>query len=418
MVARGRRFDLAASAPFNPRPMSIRLNNHAARRLFLERHGLAGERRPDLLSEIERLGFVQVDSVNTVERAHHMILAARRKSYRPQHLKTLLERRRGLFEHWTHDASVIPMAYFPYWRRRFERDRTRLLERWRLYRREGFDAHFESVLAHVRDTGPVMAREVGEGAPSSNAKGAGWWDWRPEKTALEFLWRTGALAVSGRVGFQKIFDLTERVVPDDILHARMSPEEGLEWAGGGAIDRLGFATSGEVAAFWETLSAAEAKAWCADRVGRDLIEIEVEGADGRVRTAYARPDVEAAAASTPPPTAGVRILSPFDPALRDRKRAEWLFGFRYRIEIYTPAAKRRYGYYVFPVLEGARLIGRIDMRRAGSGGTLAVRAFWPEHGVRMGKGRLDRLERELDRMAKFAGASCVSFENDWLRTAP
>mgnify|MGYP003700814477 CR=1 FL=1 len=110
----------------------------------------------------------------------------------------------------------------------------------------------------------------------------------------------------------------------------------------------------------------------------------------------------------------MRVLSPFDPALRDRNRAEFLFGFRYRIEIFVPEAKRQYGYYVFPLLEGDRLIGRIDMKRADD--RLAVRALWPEPGVAMGKGRMARLERELDRIARFAGAAGgVAFEAGWLR---
>ena len=110
----------------------------------------------------------------------------------------------------------------------------------------------------------------------------------------------------------------------------------------------------------------------------------------------------------------MRILSPFDPALRDRKRAEWLFGFRYRIEIFVPAAQRTYGYYVFPVWEGARAIGRIDMARQGD--VLQVRAFWPESGVAMGAGRLARLRSELSRTAQFGGCGEVVYAEDWLRS--
>ena len=117
-----------------------RLYNRVARKLFLDRHGLG---RPpegeDLAGLIERLGFVQIDSIATVERAHHMILASRRRSYRPQQLDDLLEGRRALFEHWTHDASVIPMSFYPYWRLRFRRDAEMLPARWRTWRRAGFE---------------------------------------------------------------------------------------------------------------------------------------------------------------------------------------------------------------------------------------------------------------------------------------
>ena len=141
-----------------------RLSNRAARKLFLERHGLG---RPpegeDLAGLIERLGFVQIDSIATVERAHHMNLASRRRSYRPQQLDDLLERR-ALFEHWTHDASIIPMSFYPHWRLRFLRDAELLPARWRTWRRAGLEDRFDGVLARIREGGPVMAREFANSA--------------------------------------------------------------------------------------------------------------------------------------------------------------------------------------------------------------------------------------------------------------
>ena len=134
-------------------------------------------------------------------------------------------------------------------------------------------------------------------------------------------------------------------------------------------------------------------------------------ADGKARHMWARPGL--AEAPVPELPGRVRVLSPFDPALRDRKRAERLFGFHYRIEIFVPEAQRTYGYYVFPVWEGDGAIGRIDMKR--SDGTLAVRAFWPEAGVRMGKGRMARLTAELERVAGLAGCGDIAFEDGWMR---
>ena len=139
------------------------------------------------------------------------------------------------------------------------------------------------------------------------------------------------------------------------------------------------------------------------------------GAQGLKEDALARPDLLTRAEEAPPPPTRLRVLSPFDPALRDRNRAERLFGFFYRIEVFVPEAKRQYGYYVFPVLEGARLIGRIDVKADRDGDRLAVRAFWAEAGVKRTQGRLSRLESELDRMAAFAGVSDVTYAVDWLR---
>lgn len=393
------------------------LPNRAARRLFLDRHALAerpsGPAKGDaLLALIERLGFVQLDSINTVERAHHMILFARRQSYRPEYLSRLHDRDRKLFEHWTHDASIIPATFFPHWRLRFARDEARLRERWANWHGEGFDAKFDEVLSHVADRGPVSTSEVGEAEARSSG---GWWDWNPSKIALEYLWRVGKLSVVRREAFRKIYDLTERVIPADHLSQVPAPEATLDWACNAALDRLGFATSGEIAAFFAKVTPGEAKDWCDAALARgEIAELGVEGADGRVRRCFARPGV-AAARDLPEPPARIRILSPFDPALRDRNRAERLFGFSYRIEVFVPEAKRKYGYYVFPVLEGDSIIGRIDMKADRQGDTLAVRAFWPEAGVAMGAGRSARLEAELGRMAAFAGVSRIDLAPGWLR---
>jgi len=403
-----------------PKTALPRLDNRDARRLFLHRHALAEQptgssRGDDLLALIDRLGFVQVDSINTVERAHHMILFARRQSYRPKHLKPLLKRDRSLFEHWTHDASIIPTAFFPHWRLRFERSAKRLNESWHKWRDPGFVDKFDVVLERVRAGGPVTSSDVGEDEARSNG---GWWDWHPSKTALEYLWRTGALSVCRRAGFFKVYDLTERVIPEQHRAYRPMPNETIDWTCNAALDRLGFATSGEIAAFWETVSPAEAKIWCDEALRRgELIEIEIALADGsRPRRTLARPDVFEQAVSAPEPPGRIRILSPFDPALRDRNRAQRLFGFHYRIEVFVPAAKRRYGYYVFPVLEGDRLIGRIDMKR--EAGVLRVAAFWPEAKVALSKGRLARLETALDRIARFAGCDDVAYAKNWQRAAP
>ena len=186
----------------------------------------------------------------------------------------------------------------------------------------------------------------------------------PSKTALEYLWRSGALTVIGREGFQKRYDLTDRVIEEHLRSSSSYDEAAsLNWLCSAALDRLGFATSGEIAAFWDTASPTEAKAWCAGQMQLgDLEEIEFEQADGKLRKVFARPGTVDTAAELGPAPGRIRVLSPFDPALRDRKRAERLFGFHYRIEVFTPAPKRQYGYYVFPLMEGTRLVGRIDMK--------------------------------------------------------
>ncbi len=394
-----------------------RLDNATVRRLFLDRHALAEAPTgpaagADLLALIRRLGFVQLDSINTVERAHHMILWARRQTYRPQNLKVLLEQDHTLFEHWTHDASVIPTEFLPYWQMRFARDHARIPDRWEGWQGTEFRGKVDEVLAHVRDHGPVGTGDVGEG--EARGKG-GWWDWHPSKAALEYLWRAGKLAVCRRDGFAKIYDLAERVYPPC---AAPDAWQTIEWACRAALQRLGFATSGEIAAFWGKVAPEEAKLWCNAALARgEIEEIAVENADGTHRRAFAFSGLAESAATSPEPPLRARILSPFDPALRDRKRTERLFGFHYRIEVFVPEPQRRYGYYVFPVLEGARLIGRVDLKCRRSEETLAISAFWPEKGVPFGSGRKARLEAELQRLGRFTACPNLTFANGWIRLA-
>ena len=397
-----------------------RLDNRAARRLFLDRHGLATPpsgpgKGEDLLGVIRSLGFVQIDSVNTVARAHDMILYARRPAYRPAHLPRLYTGNRTLFEHWTHDAAVIPMAFFPHWHLRFARDADRLKSRWRDWQGHNFEDQFDPVLRHIRDNGPVTSADLGQDGEKRNT---GWWDWQPSKTALEYLWRSGALSIVGREGFRKVYDLTERVIDEGLLadHARPDPAQTVDWACNAALDRLGFATAGELAAFWDILRPAEAKEWCAAALARgEIVAAEIACADGATRRVFARPDIEEDAAHIAAPPGRMRVLSPFDPALRDRNRAQRLFGFDYRIEIFVPAAQRKYGYYVFPLLEGERIVGRIDMKAERDRDRLAITAFWPEKGVRWTAPRQARLEAELTRVARFAGVGELRFSDGWLR---
>ena len=389
------------------------VDNKTARRMFLDRHLLLGSRSgagkgDDLQSVIDHLGFVQVDSVNTLARAHDLILWSRRQQYRAPNLPALMKIR-GAFEHWTHDASVISMQHFAMWRHKFAKDKDFMDRRWGAWLRDGFREQLDGVLKQITDEGRCTSMDVGK----DEVKGkGGWWDWHPSKTALEYLWRSGDLSVCHRTGFRKVYDLTERVITHEHLNAHVPEPDMIDWACASALSRLGFATSGEIAGFYDIISPAQAKTWCTAALkSQAIIEADIESADGTLRTSFLFPDT---LDQTPPePNARVRLLSPFDPALRDRKRAERLFGFHYRIEIFVPAPKRKYGYYVFPVMQGDRLIGRIDTKRDAD--ATLVTAFWPEKGVAMGKARITPLKAEVDRAATFVGSESVNWAEGWLK---
>ena len=383
-----------------------------------------------LLELIERIGFVQVDSIRTVERAHHMILFARHSRYRPEQLAALLEGDRSLFENWTHDASIIPSRFYPHWHHRFTRECERLRKQWQKNRPRGM-ADIDHILATVRANGPLRARDMASRhaprkAPAKeDANLMGWGDWHPSKVALEFLWRTGELAVARREGFQKVYDLTERVLPAQ--HRARSDDNVVDWAMNAALDRLGVASSGELAAFFALVTLSEAKQWSeASREGKardsrdeQLIEVDVESVLGsRPRRSWAREGVFERLGQLPPPPKRLRILSPFDPVLRDRIRMQHLFGFDYRIEIFVPAAKRQFGYYVFPLLEGDRLIGRIDMQRDRDRDALVVKSLWWEDARPASPSRVRRLEAELERYRRFTGVANTVFADGYLQPAP
>jgi hypothetical protein len=384
-----------------------------ARALLLQAQGLLDDptRRASAASVaklIERLGFVQVDSIHRVERAHHLILGARLDGYRPALLERLAFDKRAIFEHWTHDAAYIPVSLFPYWKLRFERREKQMRgKRW-FKTRLGADpdATIARVLRRIQREGALRARDFERGAERPST---GWWDWTPEKTALEFLWQSGRLAIAGRERFDKIYDLVERVLPE--AHARPAPShaEHVEWACSSALERLGAATSGELASFWRAVSARDAAEWCRQALSQHrVVSVTLGAANGAApRPGVALADWKSRVRRAPEPSAELRLLAPFDPVLRDRLRLERLFAFDYRFEAFTPAAKRRYGYYVLPILERDRLIGRLDPRHDRARGALVVDGLWWEPGIRPSAARKRALTRALEKLAARIGATSV-----------
>lgn len=397
----------------NPSDRAPTVPAPAARKLLLRGQGLLRDpaRRATPASSgrvVRELGFVQVDSINVVERAHHQILGTRLDGYRREHLTRLLEHDRSLFEHWTHDASVIPIELFPFWRNRFAAyRRDPRFERW-VTRKLGPDG--DRVLRHVwrRITreGPLMTRDF---IDRREGERTGWWDWKPERAALEMLWRLGRLSIAGRRAFHKVFDRTDRVFPGIADGRRPSDAAHRAWACRFALLRLGTATPTEIARFLLALPIQTAREECvrAERRG-DIERVSVESADGSPpRLAYALPDWRERASRAADPPDRIRILSPFDPLIHDRDRTQRQFGFEFRIECFVPAPKRRYGYYVLPLLEGDRFVGRIDPRLDRKRDTLHVnRVFW-EPDIRPTRARKRALDAALARFAGQIGASRV-----------
>ncbi|MGR3366118.1 MAG: winged helix-turn-helix domain-containing protein [Sagittula sp.] len=379
----------------------LKIPNRAARHLWLAAHGLdaptAG--RPDPAAMVRELGFVQLDSIQVVSRAHHHILWSRNRNYREPMLDRMMARRE-VFEHFTHDASVLPMEFLPMWQRQFRRKRE-MVRRSAWY--GGFDpALLDEVKRRIADEGPLSTRHFDTKVEGKREM----WVRPPHKKALDYLWYSGELATCHRDGFTKVYDLAERVFPEDLRRAEVSDREQLDWLCRAALERLGFATTGEVRKFWEAAEVAEVADW-AERDAAWWVPVEVESADGTWTKALAAPDIEARLEAVRPPGGGLRILNPFDPAIRDRVRLKRLFGFDYTVEMFVPAAKRQWGYYVFPLLEGDRFVGRLEAKADRARGVLDVTRLWQEPGVRDSAARMARLEAELARLARFAGVAEV-----------
>lgn len=381
----------------------LRINNADARKLWLHAQGLgaAPTGKLDVLGIIEKLGFVQLDTIRVVSRAHHHILWSRNQHYREPMLGKLLAKNRKIFEHFTHDASVLPMATYPVWRRQFRRMEERI-RRSPWYSSMLDDAGCVAIKERIFREGPLSTHAFDTECEDKTVA----WRRPPHKKALDYMWHAGELSTSHRKNFIKFYDLTERVIPEAVLEDQRSDEEQLDWLCRSALDRLAFAADGDIQRFWEATDLAEVKRWSSS-VRNEITPVEVETAEGDWAPLMAPADIEERLGTLPPPTSRLRIINPFDPVARDRNRLKRLFGFDYRIEIFVPAAKRRYGYYVFPLLEGDRFVGRIEVRADRPKGILTVIDLWWEQGVRASAGRLDRLHAELGRLSRFIGLDDV-----------
>lgn len=356
--------------------MSFDLSIQQARRLALSAQGLGkgpttGPTLASLNRVVQRLGVVQIDSVNALVRSHYLPLFSRLGNYPMALLDQLAwgkRRQRRLFEYWGHEASLLPLQLYPLMRWRMAhaaegRGIYRQLATFGRERREVIDR----VLAAVQAQGAL-----GAGSLCTRETRAGpWWDWSEEKHALEWLFAAGEVTVAGRRGFERLYDLPERVLPAAIL-AQPVPTESEAHQGLllHAIGALGVATEQDLRDYFR-LSPQQSKA-----------ALSALLADGQLQACNVRgwkqPAYVAGTPRIPRRIETAALLSPFDSLVWARERTERLFGFRYRLEIYTPAHKRVYGYYVLPFLYGERIAARVDLRAERAQGQLAVHAVHEE----------------------------------------
>lgn len=360
----------------------------------------------DILDTVRQLGMVQLDSINTVVRAHHHILWSRHPGYRQKDYNSLLGAAPTVFEHFSHDAVILPLELYPWWQRQHQR-RSEVYKRGALGKQLAGVKVQKQMLQQIRHNGPKCSRDFADTHTQRADKSVHAWMRPPHKLALDYLWLKGDLCVSHRQGFIKYYDLAERVIPSRIRDTSFSHKEQIDYLCNAALQRLGFATAKDIQQFYDACDLTEVKRWLQQNAS-GIREVTVQTQDGKLLQRYAPADIEDDLQALPQPGRRLRILSPFDPVVRDRTRLKQLFGMHYRIEIYTPAAKRQYGYYVYPVLEADKIVARIDLSADPKRDILDVKAWWLEPGEKNSAGRNQRLHSELKRLAKLANISSVS----------
>jgi uncharacterized protein YcaQ len=376
-----------------------------ARRLALHSQALAadpapfGQGKPAALRALEHLGYVQVDTLAVVERAHHHILWSRVPDYLPARLEELHHQDRQVFEYWTHAAAYLPMKDY-----RFSLPVMRQFARGGLHwfhPTPELESALPRVLAAVRRRGPLQVRDFD--SPATARPGA-WGFTKIEKRALHELWMRGQVMIRERAGFQKIFDLPARVLPPEVNRRSPSPCELTEFLIRRALRTHGVVRPAEIRYLLRFLELP----WDAtlQRLVKrgEVVPVRVEGAtDG---PAYAA----AAALDAIPDSVGQRlhILSPFDPLLLQRKRLHWLFGFEYQLECYVPAPKRRFGHFTLPLLWGDRFVGRLEARADRDRRQLEVSRLWWEPSRAREPNLRRALEESLARFAAFNRCPTVS----------
>ncbi|HZH25804.1 MAG TPA: winged helix-turn-helix domain-containing protein [Azospirillaceae bacterium] len=388
--------------PATPRPKDT-LRLAEARRIALAAQGFAAPRPDGRRTDVrhgrrvlDTVGLIQIDSVNVLVRSHYLPLFSRLGAYPPSVLDSMAQGpKRDLFEYWGHEASLLPLSFQP-------------LLRWRMARAERGEglysglarfgrerrAYIDAVLAEVEARGPLVASELSSGGKATGS----WWGWSDGKRALEWLFWAGLVTTRTRRGFERVYDLTERALPEAAALPTPDEADAQRALVRTAARSLGVATERDLRDYFR-MEPADTRARIAELVEAGALHpVRVEG--------WKAPAYLDASARVPRRVAARALLSPFDSLVWERDRTERLFGFRYRLEIYTPAPKRVYGYYVLPFLRGEHLVARVDLKADRAAGRLLVRAAHAEPGAPLAD-TADALMAELREMAGWLGLGGV-----------
>jgi uncharacterized protein len=347
---------------------------------------------------IEKLGYVQIDTISVVERAHHHTLWSRCRGYAPEMLHELMADDRRIFEYWAHAASYIPMTDYRYYLPLMIRYRTAKIA-WAqdLLAKHG---HLMSeILDRIRKEGPLSSKDF---KPPPGMKRGTWWDWKPAKMVLELLFWQGELMITCRRNFQRVYDLTERVLPQGTDTRIPDTSELAGFFVLRALNALGIASQKDIHDHIPVVGAANIESSIQDQIRTgDVCEIRIDK-DDKEKYYILKNNLESGLMDKHVPDQ-VHILSPFDNLLILRKRVKRIFHFDYAIECYTPASKRQFGYFVLPVMHGNRLVGRLDSKADRKTKTLIINRLGLEPGFKPGIRFVHQLALKIKEFCTFNG---------------
>ena len=354
-----------------------------------------GRGKPGTLAVIEHLGYVQIDTISVVERAHHHVLHSRVSSYQPRHLQSLVAQGK-VFEYWSHAAAYLPMRDFRYslpMKKGVREGRIRAIK-------SVDDKLIRDLKARIRSEGPLRSRDIDDDTSQSG----GWWNWKPAKRALEHMFLRGELMITQRDGFQKTYDLPERVIPSEVDVSEPTPDEYAAFLLNQQLDCHGFVSLKGVSYARRDSALRDAvKRLVNDRLASSrLIWLTLPSGAKYL----ARPDL--IDSNKPRTDQRVRILSPFDNLVIQRERVEHLFDFEYQIECYVPQAQRKYGYFCLPLHYGDEFVGRMDCKAHRKTGVLEIRALHFEPRFRPAGSFVEAFARALEHFAGFQGCDEIA----------
>lgn len=383
---------------------SLDLSLETAQALALHAQGLLhpyplAATQEDVLAAIDHIALLQIDTINVVARSPYMALFSRLGSYNPAWLDELLAEGR-IFEYWAHAACFIPMDQYPYHRRMMlEKARLRYYVNW--YKDHKADA--DAVMQYIVEHGAVRSADF----ERKDGRHGAWWDWKVEKDALEYWFASGELMIARRQKFQRVYDLRERIYPAWSDDRAATLEEAVRFFTLRSVQALGIAKLEWIADYYRLLKGQVNQAVEELLADGQLVTVNVEGWPEPALITQATQALLTKGSGSLIPT-HTTLLSPFDALIWDRKRTRELFQFDFSIECYLPAAKRKYGYYLLPVLDRGRLVARLDAKAHRKEGRFEIRAFYWEPGVPLDEKRFAAVQLAIQRCADWHGTPEVT----------